>query len=116
MSDLEKVTRAQLNNALTEPAESLQVSLSKEDSSTLLILMEGLTRRYPSQDQAESVAEYFADYEQLAIKKGLPKIEEAINALRIDPDQEFVPRPNEVAAEIERLRLKRLPSHLYAQG
>lgn len=78
--------------------------------------MEGLTRRYPSQDQAESVAEYFKDYEQLAVRKGVAKVCEAVQALRIDPGQIFFPRPDEVAAEMERLRLKRVPSDIYARG
>jgi hypothetical protein len=78
--------------------------------------MEALTRRYPNQDQAESVAEYFADYEQLAIRKGVNKVAEAIASFRIDPEQEFFPKPNEIAAEMERLRLKKVPSHIYARG
>ena len=60
--------------------------------------------------------EYLTDFEQLALKYSLQKVEDAISSLRIDPEQEFFPKPNEVAAEIERQRLKRLPSHIYAQG
>jgi hypothetical protein len=78
--------------------------------------MEGLTRRYPSVDQADSVGEYFKDYERLAVSKGIEKVEAAITALRIDPEQIFFPRPDEVAREMERLRLKTVPSHVYAQG
>jgi hypothetical protein len=61
------------------------------------------------------VAEYFADYEQLAVRRGVDKVAEAIQALRIDPDQQFFPKPDEIAAEMKRQRLKKLPSHLYAQ-
>ena len=116
MADLTKINQAQLSSALTAPAASLQKSLSPEDSTTLLALMEGLTRRYPSQDQQESVAEYFADYEQLAVKKGIQRVVEAVQALRIDPDQKFFPRPDEVASEIQRQWLKKLPSDIYARG
>ena len=34
----------------------------------------------------------------------------------IDPEQEFFPKPNEVADEIERQISKKLPSHIYARG
>ena len=102
MPELQKISKAQLSSALTAPAASLQKSLSKEDSTTLLAMMDGLTRRYPSQDQQESIGEFFADYEQLAVRKGLQRVVEAIQALRIDPEQKFFPRPDEVASEIER--------------
>lgn len=116
MADLTKIDQALLNNALTARDASLQKSLSSEDSSILLALLDSLTRRYPMQDQAESVEEYFKDFEQLAIRKGIEKVQEAIQSLRIDPEQEFFPRPNEIAAEMERLRLKKVPSHIYARG
>ncbi len=60
--------------------------------------------------------EYLKDYEALALKHSLQRVKEAIAALRIDPNQQFLPRPDEVAAEIDRQRLKRLPSHIYARG
>ena len=116
MSDLTRISKAQLSNVLTVPAASLQKSLSKEDSTTLLVLMDGLTRRYPSQDQQESIGEFFADFEQLAIQKGMRRVIDAVNALRINPDQRFFPRPDEVAREINRQSLKKVPSHLYARG
>jgi hypothetical protein len=78
--------------------------------------MEALTRRFPTQDQGESIAEYFADFEQLAVKHGIERLSEAVKLLRVDPEQEFFPKPNEVARKIEYLRLRRLPSHIYAQG
>lgn len=95
---------AQRSSALTTAAAPLQESLSKEDSSTLLALMETLMRRYPSQDQGETATEYFRDFEQLALKYSLPKVARAIQALRIDPEQKFFPRPDEVADEIEHQR------------
>jgi hypothetical protein len=78
--------------------------------------MEGLTRRYPAQDQGESVEEYFADYEQLAIQKGVDKVAEAVALLRIDPEQDFFPTPTQVARKMEYLRLKKVPSDVYARG
>ena len=73
-------------------------------------------RRYPAQDQGESTDEYFIDYEQLAIERGVDKVAKAVSALRRDPEQRFFPRPDEVAAEMKRQRLKNVPSHIYAQG
>ncbi|HEY5054679.1 MAG TPA: hypothetical protein VII58_00875 [Acidobacteriaceae bacterium] len=78
--------------------------------------MEAMTRRYPTQDQGESIAEYFSDYEQLAVQRGIGRVVEAVAALRIDPEQIFFPRPDEIAAEMKRQRLRRLPPHVYAQG
>jgi hypothetical protein len=69
--------------------------------------MEGLTRRYPSQDQGESIAEYFKDYEQLVLKYSLHRVKEAVDALRISRDQKFFPKPDEVDEEIERQRQSR---------
>jgi hypothetical protein len=115
MGDLTKITAAQLNSALTAQEKSLRKSLSTEDSSTLLALMEGLVRRYPTQDQAETIEEYYLDYEALTLRHGICKVEKAVTALRIDPEQEFFPKPNEVAHEIDQQNLKALPSHLYAR-
>ncbi len=101
---MERITSAQLNSALTAQGANLQRSLSKEDSSTLLILLNSLAKRYPSQDQAESIEEYFRDFEALALKFSLQKVEKALAALRIKPGQAFFPRPDEVAEEIEAQR------------
>lgn len=101
MADLTRIDPAQLNSALTERGASLQRSLSKEDSLTLIGLMEALARRYPSQDHESSIREYHRDYERLAKKHGIAHVAEAIMSLRIDPDQGFFPRPDEVAAKIE---------------
>lgn len=101
---MERVTQAQLNSALTAQGANLQKSLSKEDSSTLLILLNSLAKRYPSQDQAESIEEYFRDFEALALKFSLLKVEKALAALRIKPGQAFFPRPDEVAEEMEAQR------------
>lgn len=105
MGKLEKLTRAQLNSALTPAAASLQRSLSSEDLSQLLAMMDGLSRRYPSQELAESMAEFQADYERLCLRYSLRRVQEAIDDLRIDPDQKFFPRPDEVASRIERRRV-----------
>lgn len=100
--DLERVDRAQLESALTEPEKSSLALLSKGDSSRLLAVMDELTRRYPSQDQESSIEAYFRDFEELAAKHSVRKVERAIKALRIKPGQSFFPRPDEVAEEIER--------------
>jgi hypothetical protein len=101
-TDLEQVSQAQLENALTVQDESSPTSLSKEDSFRLLAVTDQLIRRYPSQDQETSIAAYFRDFEELAAKYSLAKVEKAIAALRIKPGQSFFPRPDEIAEEIER--------------
>jgi hypothetical protein len=78
--------------------------------------MEGLTRRYPSQDQEGSIEEYHKDYKQLAIRHGIGAVAEAITKLRLDPEQKFFPRPDEIADQIRYEKRKSLPSHLYARG
>lgn len=112
MDDLEQISRAQLNSALTTGASSLQRSLSSGDSATLLALMESMMRRYPMQDLGETAEEYFLDYEQLALKYSLQRVQEALAALRIDPEQRFFPQPNEVAAEIESQKRRRVGDHM----
>jgi hypothetical protein len=108
MSDLERVTQAQANSALTEQDASLRRSLSGEDLSILLVEMDSLARRYPSQDQEESIESYLTDFEQLALKYSLRKVQQALQALRIRAGQKFFPRPDEVAQEIEDQREARL--------
>lgn len=78
--------------------------------------MEKSARRWPVEENGESIEEYMADWEQLAIKHGIGKVEEAIQELRVDPDQRFFPRPDEVAAKMRQIRLKNVPSHIYARG
>lgn len=104
MADLEKPTLAQLSSALTVQEKSLRNTLSTGDLSTLVALTESLLRRYPGQDQEESVLEYQKDYERLAMVYSVTQVQQAVAALRIKPDQKFFPRPDEVAAQIERDR------------
>jgi hypothetical protein len=50
-------------------------------------------------------------------RHGARALQDAVNALRIDPDREdFYPGPGEVAQEIKRQALKKVPSHVYARG
>lgn len=44
------------------------------------------------------------DYERLALKFSLQKVIDALYALRIEPEQKFFPKPDEIAAEISRKR------------
>jgi hypothetical protein len=101
---MERVNKAQLNNALTAADVPLQRSLSRVDSSSLLVAMEGLMRRYPAQDHGETAAEFFRDYERLALKYSLPKVLRAVEALRIKRGHKFFPSPDEVDEEIEEQR------------
>jgi hypothetical protein len=50
------------------------------------------------------------------LKYSLQTVEDAIAKLRIDPEQDFFPTPNDVADQIERDRLRKVPSHIYARG
>jgi hypothetical protein len=101
MSDLERVTQAQANSALTGQDSSSRRSLSTEEFSTLVGEVELLITRYPSQDQEQSIEVYLADFERLALKYSLRKVQNALAALRIRAGQKFFPRPDEVAQEIE---------------
>jgi hypothetical protein len=79
--------------------------------------MEKLARRYPTVDQQSSVREYLADFEKLAIRSSLESVIEAFEELRINPAQEFFPKPDEVAREIQRQRdLKAEDIRLAARG
>ena len=116
MADLEKVSKAQLQSALTETGGQLQRRLPKEELKALGVMLEKTARRYPNQDMQMTMGEYLTDFEQLAVKHSLVKVEKALSALRIDPDQDFFPTPSEVAHEIRQQWLKSLPSDLYARG
>jgi len=63
-----------------------------------------LLLRYPSQDVKDSAEEYLEDFERLALKYSLQSVEVALTAIRLKPEQQFFPKPNEVAAEIDRQR------------
>lgn len=104
---MERISQVQLNSGLMARAPSLQRSLSNEDLSILLAEMDILTRRYPSQDQEESIEVYQQDLERLALRYSLAKVIEALEELRITPGRMFFPRPDEVAGEIERQQLER---------
>ena len=94
----------------------MQRHLPVEESQALGILLERTARRYPNQDLQGTLDEYMADLEKLALKFSLRAVEDAIASLRMDPEQEFFPTPNDVAEQIERTRLRKVPSHIYARG
>lgn len=104
MSELTRVSQAQLNSVLTRTGERSRRRLSSEDGTRLTEILEKAQRRWPNQDTAESMEEYLADFEQLALKYSLLKLSDAFDALRIAPDQAFFPKPDEVAEWIERKR------------
>ena len=117
MSDLRKISKAQLANVLKPTSGQLQKRLSAEDGLALTILSGQMQRRWPNQDRAESIDEFAADWERLIQRHGAKALQDAVNALRIDPDREdFYPTPGEVAQEIKRQALKKVPSHVYARG
>ena len=117
MSNLTKISEAQLANVLKPTSGQLQKRLSAEDGLALTILSGQMQRRWPNQDRAESIDEYAADWERLIQKHGTMALQDAVNALRIDPDREdFYPTPGEVSREIKRQALKKVPSHVFARG
>lgn len=116
MSDLERPSLAQLKSVLTATEGQLQRRLPEEESKALGVLLERTARRYPNQDLSLTLDEYMTDLERLALKYSLPAVEDAIALLRIDPEQAFFPTPDEVAEQIKRTKLRKVPSHLYARG
>jgi hypothetical protein len=107
---MERVRKATLNAVLTGTDGHLQRRLPVEEFKVLGALIERMLRRWPAQDMQDSIGEYTTDLEQLAIREGLPRVVEAVEALRISPGQKFFPRPDEVADEIDRQRSKRQAS------
>jgi hypothetical protein len=89
--------------------------LDEEGLKALGVLLAKTAKRYHNQDLSDVMEEYLADLEQLAVRYSVQSVEEAIAELRVDPEQTFFPTPTEIAAKMKQLRLKRLPSHLYAQ-
>lgn len=113
---MEPITEAQLKSALTPTGAPLQRRLPQEEFTALGILLNRTAKRYPNQDLTDALPEYMRDLEQLSLRYSLLQVEDAIAALRVDPEQVFFPTPNEIAAHIQRAKLKKLPSHLYARG
>lgn len=105
--EMEKLSRESLSNALTPAARPLQRQLSSADGSTLTALLERTLRRYQGQENQDAMEEYLTDFEQLSLRYSLQSVEGAMESLRISPEQRFFPRPDEIAAEIERQRTRR---------
>lgn len=116
MAELTGITRAQLKNVLRPTAAPLQLSLSKEDGLYLMAVLNQTAKRYPNQDLTDAIPEYMKDLEKVALKYSVPLVEDAIARLRVDPEQDFFPTPNEVSDEIIREKLRKAPSHIYARG
>jgi len=89
--------------ALTITSRPLQRHLSNKDTTALAVMLGRLMKRFAHQDMTAAMPEYVADFEKLAVKYSLPKLEAAVEALRIDPEQAFFPKPDEVAKELERM-------------
>lgn len=120
---MERINKVDLEAALAQPKSELtrtdgqlQKRLPPEEFTALGILLSRTAKRYPNQDLTDAIPEYMKDLEKLALKYSLQKVEDAIAALRVDPKQDYFPTPAEVAHRIERERLRKLPSHLYARG
>jgi hypothetical protein len=70
--------------------------------------MDELTRRYPSQDQEESIEVYQVDFERLALRYSLNEVQAALAEYRITPGASFFPRPDEIA----RVVVERRDAHI----
>jgi hypothetical protein len=121
--EMERITKQEAESALapqkselTETGAQLQMCLPQEELTALGILLEQTARRFPNQDLRDALPEYLKDLEQLALRYSLRDVEDAITALRTDPDFDYFPTPNEVARKIRTARLRKVPSHLYARG
>lgn len=88
-------------NASAQPTTALQQLSPPEVFAALAILLAKTQRRYPHQDMSQAAPEYLEDFEILAQRYSLRRVERAIRELRLNPSQRFFPAPNEVAAEIE---------------
>ena len=94
--------RMSLDSVLATTLEQPAKRLSDSDLAHLGLLVVQMVKRYPSQDLADSIEGYLFDFQQLALKYSLRRVEEALAVLRIKPSQSFFPRPDEVAEEIDR--------------
>lgn len=118
---MERVSKEALEKVLSQPGCTIQGShlqrrVSNEDGLRLLQLLEQTAKRYPAQENSETMEEYLEDFEQLVLKFSLQTVADALARLRIDPEQQFFPKPNEVAREIQHYKLRNTPSHVYARG
>ena len=101
---MEKISRAQLNSALTTTGRPSAPQLSAEDLTQLSLVVDQMQLRYPAQDTAEPIEGMLWDLERLALRYSTRKVIDALAELRIKPGQKFFPRPDEVAEEIVRQR------------
>lgn len=75
---MERITRVQLNSALTTTGAQLQKRLPSEELEALGIILNRMAKRYPSQDLKDSMEEFLNDLEQLALKYSLQRFEEPL--------------------------------------
>jgi hypothetical protein len=101
---MERVNEAQLQRVLATTGMPLEKRLPDADLKNLGLAVWETVKRYPSQDLTDSIPAYLDDFEKLAIKYSTSAVIAAMNELRIKPGQQFFPRPDEVATEIQRAR------------
>jgi len=104
---MERVQRANLSSALRTIGGQLQRRLPNVELTALGALMDGMERRWPAQELADSMDAFMTDMEELARRHGLQYVQLAVMALRVSPEQKFFPRPDEIAAEMDRQRTLR---------
>ena len=113
---MERLSLAQLSNALTVTEQPSQKLLNASDGQALTALVLQMAERYPSQDLADSIEGYLWDFQQLAVRFGLAAVRESLSELRIRPGQSFFPRPDEVAEEIQHQRERQVRLREIEQG
>jgi hypothetical protein len=99
---MERIGEVLQSSVLPTTSSPLQRRLSSKDRKELGLLLGQMAQRYPGQDLSDAMAGFLLDCETLALKYSLPKVRAALAELRIRPDQDYFPKPNEVAREIER--------------
>ena len=99
---MESIAQVLQSSASPLTCSPSQRRLNDEDGAKLFLLLSQMAQRYPAQDMTDSLEGYLQDCETLALRYSLPKVYEALAALRTKPDQTYFPRPDEVASEIER--------------
>lgn len=116
MSNLQKVSLESLSSALTTRSQALEMRLPVAELTALGIILAKLARRFPSQENEGTIEEYLEDYEALALKYSIQKVEAALAVLRIEPGRRYFPTPNEVAEEIERQQESRAAKDVQAEA
>ena len=101
--ELQRISQASLDSVLKATGRPSERRLSVVEAEDLGMLISQMADRYPSQDLSLSLEGYLWDLERLAVRYSLLKVKNALAELRIQPGQQFFPRPDEVATAIAQM-------------